>query len=433
MSIENKKIEMPSYDDKSIIGFGLTVVFIVFVLIGGWMSFAPLASSSVAIGKVSADLDKKTIQHLEGGKVTAIYVKDGDKVKKGQILLKLRDVQIKAQLDILKAQYQEAIAEFARLKAQRDDYKFIIFPKTLINEHAINDQKNIFETTLKTLDDEKIITKNRIIQLENQINGLNSLIISKEKRLASIVEEKLEWEELFKQRLVDKQRIRELKREKNTIEGDLANTQSEIAKLKEQVSEIKTQQLLKEKEFKKETLQRYVEVKSLISDLKSKIIANEDTLDRTNIISPIDGTVVGLSLHTVGGVISPSEPVLEIIPNNAKLLVVAQVQTTDIDKVKVGLSADIMFSAFNLKQVHVIQGRVIHVSADSFIDEVTGMPYYEAKIEVTPEGIEVLNENNFVLVSGMPAQVMINIGNRTALSYLVKPFREMLGRSFNEE
>ena len=246
-------------------------------------------------------------------------------------------------------------------------------------------------------------------------------------------EEQLEWKELYEQRLVDKQHIRDLEREINRIDGDIANGQSEAAKLNEQIIEINTQQLLREEQFKKETLQRYVEAKSLISDLKSKIIANRDVLARTKIVSPIDGTIVGLSLHTVGGIISPSEPILEIIPNNAKLMVIAQIQTTDIDKVKVGLLADIMFSAFNLKQVKVIQGEVIHVSADSFIDKVTGMPYYEAKVEVTTNGIETLKENGFVLVSGMPAQVMIKIGDRTALSYLVKPFTEMLGRSFNEE
>jgi len=431
--MNNQKIEMPSNDDSKVIVFGFSVIFIVFVLIGGWMAIAPLASSSVAMGTVSADLDKKTIQHLEGGKVTAIYVKDGDKVKKGQTLIKLRDVQIKAQLDIMNAQYQDAIALFARLKAQRDKKKSISFSDELTDENAIDDQTNIFETSLKTVKDEKIITENRILQLKNQIAGLNSLIVSKEKRLASIAEEKLEWEVLFKQRLVDKQRIRELDRETNMVEGDLANTQSEIAKLNEQISETRTQQLLREKELKKDTLQRYVEAKSLISDLKSKIIATKDTLDRTNIIAPIDGTVVGLSLHTVGGIITPSTPVLEIIPNDSKLLVIAQVQTTDIDKVRNGLLADIMFSAFNLKQVNVIQGKVIHVSADSFIDEVTGMPYYEAKIEVNEEGLKTLKENDFVLVSGMPAQVMINLGDRTALSYLVKPFTEMLGRSFNEE
>ena len=408
-------------------------MFVVFVLIGGWMGFAPLASSSVAVGKVSADSDKKTIQHLEGGKVTAIYVKDGDKVKKGQVLLKLRDVQIKAQLDILNAQYQDAIALYARLEAQRDAKDIISFSSELTDENARKDQENIFVTTAKTIRDEKTISQNRIFQLKNQINGLKSLKMSKKQRLESITEEKLEWEDLFKQRLVDKQRIRELKRENLTIMGDLANTESEIAKLKEQISETKNQQLLREKEFKKDVLQRYVEAKSIISDLKSKIIANQDTLDRTSIVSPIDGTVVGFSMHTVGGVVSPGKVILEIVPNNSKLLVIAQVQTTDIDKVRVGLVADIIFSAFNLKKVHVIQGKVIHVSADSFVDEVSGIPYYEAKIEVIPEGVKVLNENKFVLVSGMPAQLMIQLGDRTALSYLVKPFTEMLSRSLNEE
>jgi epimerase transport system membrane fusion protein len=433
MQINDKKIEMPSHDDSSVIKFGLGIVFVVFVILGGWMAFAPLASSSVAIGKVSADLEKKTIQHLEGGKVTAIYVKDGDKVKKGQILLKLREVQIKAQLDILNTQYQDAIALFARLKAQRDNLDTIVFPKELTDLTAKKDQENIFYTTIKTLKNEKIITKKRVTQLKNQISGFESLMKSKQQRLSSMTEEKLEWQELYKQRLVDKQRIRELKREELSISGDLANTESEIARLREQISETITQQLLREKEFEKETLQKYVETKSLISDLKSKIVANQDMLDRTNIVSPIDGTVVGLSLHTVGAIIKPGTPVLEVIPLNAKLIVIAQVQTTDIDKVKVGLVANIMFSAFNLKQVHVINGRVIHVSADSFIDEVTGLPYYEAKIEVTKEGEEILKKNNFVLVSGMPAQVMIQLGNRTALSYLIKPFRQMLNRSFNEE
>ncbi|SMP87006.1 membrane fusion protein, epimerase transport system [Epsilonproteobacteria bacterium SCGC AD-308-E02] len=397
------------------------------------MAFAPLASSSVAEGKVSADLGKKTIEHLEGGIVDAIYVKDGDKVKKDQLLLKLRDVQVKAQLDILNAQYQDAIALLARLKAQRDKLHSIEFPKELTDTDAIKNQTNIFISSNKSIEDETAITNNRIVQLQSQIDGTNSLINSKQNRLKSISEEILEWEDLYKQRLVDKQKIRDLKREKNMIEGDLANAESEIARLKEQISEVKTQKLLREKEFKNDTLQNFVEVETRISDLKSKIMANEDVLNRTNILSPIDGTVVGLTLHTIGGVINPGRPILEIVPENAKLLVIAKVQTIDIDKVMVGSLAEVMFSAFNLKQVLAIKGKVIHVSADIFMDEATHMPYYEAKIEIIKEGEAILNENNFVLVSGMPATVMINIGDRTALDYLIKPFKEMLGRSFNEE
>ena len=431
--MNNKQIKMPSQDDTSVIRFGLAVIFVVFVVLGGWATFAPLATSSVASGKVSADLGKKTIQHLEGGVIEAIYVKDGDKVNKDQILMKLSDVQVKAQLNILNAQYQDGIAQLARLKAQRDGLKQVEFSKELTDADAIKNQTNIFVSTNKSIEDEAIIANKKILQLQSQIDGTTSLIESKQNRLVSLAEEVSEWEDLYKQRLVDKQKIRDLQRESNMVEGDLANAKSETARLKEQINEVRTQKLLKEKQFQNDTLQKYVETETRISDLKSKIIANEDTLSRSSIVSPIDGIIVGLSSHTVGGVISPSKPILEIIPEDAKLLVIAQVKTTDIDKVSVGLKAEIKFSAFNLRQVLATEGKVIHVSADIFTDDATHTPYYEAKIEVTKEGQKILEDHGFVLVSGMPAEVMINIGNRTALDYMIKPFKEMLGRSFNEE
>jgi len=431
--MDNKQIKMPLSDDTLVIRFGLIVVFIIFVLIGGWMAFAPLATSSIASGQVSADGGKKTIQHLEGGVIEAIYVKDGDQVKKDQILMKLSDVQIKAQLDILKSQYQDNIALLSRLKANRDNLKRIDFPSELDDGDAIRNQINIFISANRAIEDENTITNNRIVQFQSQIEGTNSLIASKQNRLESIKEEILEWEDLFKQRLVDKQKIRDLTRETNMIKGDLANAKSEILKFKEQISEVGNQKLLREKEFKNDTLQQYVEAEMRISDLKLKIIANEDIIKRTTITSPIDGTVVGLSLNTVGGVVNPSKPILEIIPHDAKLLVVAKVKTTDVDKVKVGLLSEIKFTAFNLQHTLAIEGRVVHVSADIFMDEATQTPYYEAKIEVTQAGKKVLEEKGFVLVSGMPAEVMINIGDTTPLNYFIKPFTEMLGRSLNEE
>ncbi len=432
MSVE-QEIKMPSTDDSKVIGFGLAIVFLLFGVFGGWAAFAPLAESSVAIGKISADLDKKTLQHLEGGVIESIHVKDGDEVKKGDLLLKLRDVHIKSQLDIFKTQYDDASALYARLVAQRDNKNSVVYPDELQNESIKKEQNNIFYETKKSIEDEKIISQNRVVQLQNQIEGLNSLMEAKESRLASIKEEILEWEDLYRQKLVDKLKIRELSREQNSIEGDISQTASEIAKLSEAINETKNQQLLREKEFTKETLGELVKAKSMLFDLKSKIVSVEDTLLRTNIVAPIDGTVVGLSLHTVGGVVSPGRDILQIVPQDSKLIVVAQVQTSDVDKVKVGIMADIRFSAFNVKKAHVVEGRVVHVSADSFMDEKSGMPYYEAKIEVTKNGEVQLVDYGFELVSGMPAEVMIKTSERTVLSYLVKPFTDMIARGFNEE
>lgn len=331
--MENEKISMPSNDASLIITFGMSVIFVVFVFLGGWSYYAPLTASSVAVGTVSADLDKKTIQYLEGGIVDSLFVKDGDIVKQGDVLLKFQDIQIRGQIE----------------------------------------------------------------QINNQIQGYSALIESKKNRLASLAEEVSEWNELYEQRLVDKLKIRELQREQNNVEGDIANTSAEIAKLREQ------------------------------------LIVLEDSLRRTSIIAPIDGVINGLSINTVGGVLSPGSDILDIIPMDSQLIVVAQVQISDIDKVVPGLLSDIRFSAFNLNQAHVIQGEVVYVSADSFIDEASGSPYYEAKIEVTEDGKEKLKEYGFKLVSGMPAEVMINIGDRTPLSYFIKPFSDMITRGFNEE
>ncbi|MDX9756177.1 MAG: HlyD family type I secretion periplasmic adaptor subunit, partial [Sulfurimonas sp.] len=309
----------------------------------------------------------------------------------------------------------------------------VIYPPELKNESIIKEQNNIFFETKKSIEDEKIISQNRVVQLENQINGLKSLMEAKKSRLKSISEEILEWEKLFKEQLVDKLKIRDLSREKNMIEGDISQTASEIAKLNEAINEARNQQLLREKEFTKETLNDLVKAKSMLFDLQSKIASVEDTLGRTNIVAPIDGTVVGLSLHTVGGVVAPGKDILQIIPQKSKLVVVAQLQTADIDKVKIGLMADIRFSAFNTRETHVIEGKVVHVSADSFVDQKSGMPYYEAKIEVTKEGEKQVAGYGFELVSGMPAEVMIRVSERTMLSYLVKPLTDMISRGFNEE
>lgn len=432
--MENKqKLTAPSHDDSGVLKFGLSVIIVVFVLFGGWAAFAPLDGAAVAVAKVSADLNKKTLQHLEGGVIESIYVKDGDHVQKGDLLLKLSEVQTHAQLNIINAQYQDTLALHARLLAQRDDLPRINFPVELHNQSITQEQKNIFYQTKERLEDERNITKKRIEQIKSQIEGLESVIIARSAKLRSIKDEIDEWQELYEQRLVDKIKIRELTRERDQLEGDIAQTNSEIAKLHESISELQTQQLLSEKEHMSNVLEKLVEAKSILADLSSKITALEDTVRRTSIIAPIDGTVVGLSLHTVGGVVTPSTEILQIVPEGSKLIVVARVAISDIDKVKVGLYSDIRFSAFNIQKAHVVEGIVTHVSADSFLDEQSGEYYYEAKIEVTPKGEEQLEEYGFNLVAGMPAEAMILIEERTLLGYLVKPLTDMMGRGFNEE
>ena len=424
---------MPSGDDSKVLSFGMAVIIIVFVIFGGWMAFAPLSSSSVANGKVSADSEKKVVQHFNGGTISQILVKEGSLVKKDDVLIRLDDIQAKAELIALRRQYMDSIASYSRLIAQRDNKSSIEISSEVTDLNIIQDQENIFFSTNKSLKDQKEISQQRVIQLQNQISGLKSLNDVRKNRISSFNEELKEWEVLYAQKLIDKIKIRDLNREINSLEGEIESNKSEAARLAEQINEIKTQQLLTEKKFTNQVLDQIVQVKNNMSDLKSKISHLEDIISKSEIKSPTNGIVVGLTAHTEGSVVRPGENILDIVPENADLIVVARVQIQDIDKVTVGLLSDIRFSAFNLKQAHVIQGEVIYVSADRFTDEATGEPYYEAKIKVTPDGILRLNEYKFKLIPGMPAEVMINIGSRTPLSYFVKPFTEMLYRGFNEE
>lgn len=428
-----KNTQIPNYDDSKVIKFGLATIFLVFVIIGGWMALAPLSSSAVAAGTVSADSEKKVVQHFQGGTIAKIFVSEGDVVKKDQILIKLDDVQAKAQLDSTKRQYLDSLATYSRLIAQRDELNTITFPIEIIDNNIIQDQQNIFNTTIKTLKDQKEISEQRVTQLENQISGLKSLIDVKKNRIISLNDELKEWEILFAKQLVDKIKIRDIKRDINALEGDIASSRADIAKLGEQINEIKTQQLLSEKEYRNKVLDQIVQVKNNSVDLSSKISALTDIIEKSEIKAPTSGVVTGLIAHTEGSVIKPGDVILQIVPEDSDLIVVAQVHINDIDKVTTGLLADIRFSAFNLKKANVIEGKVIYVSADRFTNESTKEPYYEAKIKVTQKGAEELKGYGFKLVPGMPAEVMINIGTRTFLSYLVKPFTDMLSRGFNEE
>lgn len=434
------ELSKPNGNDKNIIKFGLGVVVVVFVIVGGWMAFAPLASSAVSVGMVSADSNKKTVQHLEGGIVEEILVKNGDFVNEGDILLKFQNTNALAQLDILTNQYMEAVVLESRLESQISSSENIVFSdevkklkQTPELANIVNTQKQIFDLKQRMVKNDETITQQRIAQLINYKDGIRSLVNSKSTRLKSLEEEIGEWKILFAERLVDKLKLRELTREKTLVEGDIANTKAEIAKTDDQISELKSQLLARKKDVQDKTYAELVNAKNELSNLKSKLVAAEDVTERLIVRAPISGNIVGMDIHTKGGVVSSGKPILEIVPENSKLVVVTRVQTKDIDKVHEGLLADIRFSAFDTRHTNVIEGKVINVSADSLIDQKSGAPYYEAKIELTPKGYEQVKGYNFNLVAGMPAEVMIKIEDRTALNYLVKPFMDMFSRSFNEE
>jgi epimerase transport system membrane fusion protein len=312
------------------------------------------------------------------------------------------------------------------------------FPQEILEikdkiEDIIDGQINVFLTRRNLRIDEKKIMQKRIEQLRRQIQGIGSVIESRKQHVESISEEIQEWERLVKEQLSDKIKLRDLKRQKINIEGEIASQKADMSRLEVQITETQTQQLLQEKSFKEEVLSQLQEVQQKLNDLRSRRLALMDQLDRTKITSPVDGTIVGLDVHTIGGVIAPGKPVMTIVPKQSDLIVEAKMQTTDIDNVHAGLLADVRFSAFKQQMVHVVEGEVLNVSADALVDEQSGNPYYRVDVRVTPKGFQQLAENNFFLLPGMPAEVLIKTGERTVLSYLLNPFTNMLSRAFKED
>ena len=422
--------------EKGTVNFGIFVIFMLVGVLGIWLGRAPLNSAAVAVGKINVVSNKKIIQHLEGGVVDKIFVKDGDVVKAGDPLVEIKNAALQSEIGIVRADYLRTSAIVSRLEAQKDDANEIKFSDDIKQisgyEEVANGQISIFNEQKKLLDNEKTILKQRIKQLENQIQGAKAIMSAKKDRIASLNEEIREWERLFKEQLADKVRLRDLNREKTAVEGELAAGTAEIARLGVQINETQGQIALRDRSFKEDILKKLEDAKIRLVDLEQRYNALKDQSERTIVKSPVEGSVVELAFHTIGGVIRPGERIMSIVPDDTDYVVEAKLNVVDIDTVHVGQLADIRFSAFQHKPSFVMEGKITYVSADSVQDN-AGHSYYDIKAELTPEGMKEFDRNEFFIVPGMPVEVMIKTGDRTMLEYILKPFIDMFKRAFNED
>lgn len=425
-------------DDRRARRAGLAILLITFAGFGGWAAVAKLDSAAVASGVVTVESYRKTIQHLEGGIVQDILVRDGDSVHSGDVLLRLDDTQARARLEIIRSQYLAARALEARLIAERDQQADLTFPAELMNlredarvGETLEGQERVFKARGEALRGETALLEQRIEQLQAQIGGLEALQQTEQRRIDSLQRELQDFRRLQQSGFTDKLRLLELERDIAELEGERASHLAEIARTRMQIGETKLQILQLRKQFQTEVVAELRDTQTKLFDLIERMRALQDTVERTEIRAPTEGTVVGLGVHTMGGVVAPATPLLEIVPKGEQLVVEAKVQPTDIDKVHAGLAADIRFTAFKLRTTPVVEGQVLTVSADRLIDPDTKYPYYLARIQVTAEGMERLQ--GLELLPGMPAEVMIKTGERTLLNYLLRPLLDAFARSFRED
>ena len=378
----------------------------------------------------------KFIQHLEGGIIDEITVEDGAEVEQGEPILVLDSTQPKAQLDIANSQLIAMRALEMRLIAERDGLDTVNFPASFdeSGESAPEEksaQEEIFNARKATREGRVDVLKQRIEQLQTQIVGVNALKLSKEKLAESFSEELVDVEELLKDGFSEKTRLRELERNIANLEGEAGDLSANIAGTEMRIGETRLEILQIQTEFLNEVVTELSQVQTNINDVTERIVALSDIVARTTIRAPESGIVNGLQIHTIGGVITPGMPILEIVPQKDDLIIEAQVSLNDIDRVAINQNATIRFSSFGSATVPTIYGKLINLSANRIVDEITGLPYYLARVEVTPEGIDELGD--LILLPGMPAEVFISTGSRTMLEYLFKPFSNAMARSFRED
>lgn len=424
-------------NDRSIRLIGATIVFLTFGVFGLWAFLAPLDSSALAPGVVVVKSYKKTVQHLDGGIVAKILVKDGDEVEAGQILMLLDDAQINAQLEIARSQWIALAAQVARLKAERDHLPQVEFPldweadtDSRIQE-AKQAEMHLFKVRKAAHEGEINVLQQRISQISSKINGLQGQASSKSKLISSYSEEIEDLKALLADGFVDKQRLREIERSHAMNQGDIAQIKAEKASNELLITETRLQIMQLEKDFQGEVAGKLSEAQALLSDAEQRVSAAQDKLERTVIKAPADGMVLGLAVHTENGVIAPGTAILEIVPQQSDLIIEAQVSPMDIDRVAVGLTAEVRFTAFKQSQTPKMTGKVIQVSADRFIDEKTGQAYFQARVELTRESQDKLG--SLQLLPGMPAEVLINTGERTLFQYLAQPASNAIARAMTED
>jgi HlyD family type I secretion membrane fusion protein len=417
------------------IGIALLVLF--FGVFGAWAALATLQSAAIAPATIISEGKRKTVQHLEGGIVSEIVVHDGDPVKAGQVLLRLDDTQPRADLQILRVRRQVAAALQARLRAERDGLDQIGFPDWLLAAtddptatEIMQGQENLFRARRTSVASQVAILEQRVVEFEEEINGLTSEIAAFDKQLALIGEEVEDLQQLFDKRLVPQSRLLALRRRAAAIEGERSRNVSNIARARQMISESRLRTAELEAARMTEVTQELRDTDAALFDLLERIRAAEDVIARTEIRAPLDGTVVNLQVHSPRGVVGPGEPLLEIVPAHDRLVVEAMVRPADIDVVHPGLRAQVRLTAFNSRAVLPLNGEVVYVSADILSDQRTGQQYYLARVELTDDVSAALDGAE--LYPGMAAQVMIATGRRTALDYVLRPVTRSLERAFRE-
>lgn len=413
--------------------------FIVFALIGGvavWAATQQISGAVIASGRVVVDSNLKQVQHPTGGVVDEIKVKNGDRVAKGQLLMRLDETIPKANLSVVIKQIKELTMRAARLEAERDGRDNISLPIVLTGDTSaesrriIEGETNLFHSRRESHKKQKAQLRERIAQHGEEIVGIDGQIKAKATEIKLIAEELKGLEKLEKKQLITTNRMVSMRREAARLEGEHGQLVASTARIRGRIAEVELQILSLDQERQTNIVDELRQTESKLSELAERRIAADDQLQRIEIRAPIDGIVHQLSAHTVGGVINPADPVMLLVPMDDKLVIEARVLPHDIDRVHLNQTARVRFSAFNQRTTPELDGTVKRIGADLTQDKLTGDSYFSVRIEFGNDELVRLGDNK--LQPGIPADVQIRTDDRTALSFLIKPLEDQLSKAFRE-
>jgi HlyD family type I secretion membrane fusion protein len=415
---------------------GVALGLMLFVGAGGWAATAQLTGAIIAPGMVKVDQNLKSIQHRDGGIISEIAVREGDFVTKGQVMLRLDDAETRAELSIVRTQLVELMAKQARLMAERDNLDSIMMSSELTSRiedfpHVFFGENRMFEGNRQNRKSQKEQLVLGIDQLGEEIKGLESQRDAKIDEIALVKTEHGKIKGLTDKRLIETSRKYIIDREMAKLMGERGEVEANIARAKARMSEIQLQIIAIDETARTEAQRELSAIQPKLSELGERRVAIEDRLARADIRAPLSGTVNELAVHTIGGVITPAEKLVTLVPADAALKIEAKLSPTDIDQVFVGQPAKLRFSAFNQRTTPELHGRIAYVSAATSSDPSTGQVYYLADVIVPSDELGKLGDSK--LLPGMPVEVFVSTEERTAMSFLSKPLADQFNRAFREQ
>ncbi len=422
---------------RHVIVGSILVGFLAFGL-GGWASTAEISGALIAQGSVVVDSNVKKVQHPTGGVVGELFAHDGDHVKEGDILIRLDETVTRANLAIVAKGLTELYARKARLAAERDGADAVAVPPQLAGhlddpdvKEALGSERKLFDLRRQARLGQKDQLQQRIGQLKEQITGLNAQLDAKSKETQLIEQELQGVRDLYSKNLVPLNRLTSLERDAAKIEGERGQLIASAAEAKGKITETELQIIQIDQDLSSDVAKELRETDSKIGEYVERKVTAEDQLKRTDIRAPQDGTVFQSTANTVGGVIAAGDPIMLIVPESDQLMVEVKVDPKDIDQVQFGQEVVLRFSSFNVRTTPELNGTVSRIAADTSTDQRTGQTYYLVRISMTADEIKRLGDVK--LTPGMPVEAFIQTGERTMLSYLIKPLHDQLMRSFREK